>query len=280
MSTIELAVRRLAMVSPPGSAAHAAAEIRRLSGFKPRANPAADSAPAQPRRLPTPTWADPRQTQSVPALRTAFVVSLAALAGAGLVLVALALLGRPLAQGGAPTPAVTHATAPDAAASGPAQSAIAALPAAPIQRVAAAMPGPGVSAVEEPASAAQALVVADSRQAGEAITAWARAWSARDVPRYLGFYANEFTPGRGMSRGLWQNQRRKRLLSPASISVAIRDLRLEPLGADRMIARFTQDYAADTYRESGTLKMLVLVREPAGWRIALEALEAAGARAG
>ena len=268
------------MASPPGSAAHAAAEIRRLSAFKPRANPVAESAPEQPRRLPTPTWADPRQTQSVPALRTVLVVSLAALAGAGLVLAALALLGLPLPQGGASTPAVTHATTPDAAVSGPARSAIAALPAAPIQPAALAVPEQDASVVEEPASAAQALVVADTRQAGEAIAAWAQAWSARDVERYLGFYASEFTPDRGMSRRLWENQRRKRLLAPANISVAIRDLRLEPLGADRMRARFTQDYAADTYRESGTLKMLVLVREPAGWRIAHEALEAVRARAG
>ena len=158
--------------------------------------------------------------------------------------------------------------------SGPAQRVVAA-PAS-----VAAAPSAAPSVAEEPATAAQAVAVADQRGAQEAIEAWARAWSERDVSGYLGFYSSEFSSDRGVSRNAWENQRRKRLQAPRAISVALRDLRLEPLGADRMIARFAQDYTADTYRETGILKMLVLVREAAGWRIAVEALETVPARAG
>ncbi len=267
MSTTELAVRRLALVSPPDSAAQAAAAIRRVSGFKPCANPPCESAPAGPARLPTPSWADAQLTPRAHGLRAVLLVALSALAGAGMVLAVLGFQATRVSHGepsAAPGPVATSTE------SGTAQRAGLA-PAAP-------RAAPLVAA--EPATAAQALAVADKRAALEAIDAWARAWSERDVGRYLGFYSSEFSPDRGISRGAWENQRRKRLQAPNSINVSIRDLRLEPLKADRMIARFTQDYAADTYSESGTLKMLVLVREAAGWRIAVEALEAPFPRAG
>ena len=271
MSTIELAVRHLALVSPPDSAAQAAAAIRRVSGFKPRANPLRELASAGPVRLATPSWANAQLTPRAHGLRAVWLVAMSALAGAGMVLAALAFQARPVAQGAtskAPGPAVTSLDF------GPAQRVVAA-PAS-----VAAAPSAAPSVAEEPATAAHAVAVADQRGAQEAIEAWARAWSERDVSGYLGFYSSEFSSDRGVSRNAWENQRRKRLQAPRAISVALRDLRLEPLGADRMIARFAQDYTADTYRETGILKMLVLVREAAGWRIAVEALETVPARAG
>lgn len=278
MSTIELAVRRLALANPPGSAAHAAEAIRRVSGFKPRMNPAPEPAPALPQRLPTPTWADPRQTPQANALAAFSIAAFSAVAGAALVLVVLVLHGKLPAQGEAAASASPRAAALASVEGAGDLAAVAS--AAPVQRRVTAMSSVAAAAVEEPATAAQAVALADSREVGEAIAAWARAWSARDVGRYLGFYAGEFTPDRGLSRSVWESQRRQRLQAPSTISVSIRDLRVQPLAADRMIARFTQDFAADTYRETGTLKVLVLVREAGGWRIAVEALEAAAPRAG
>ena len=274
MSTIELAVQRLGLVNPPGSAAHAAEAIRKVSGFKPRMNPAPQPAPALPQRLPTPTWADPRQTPQGNALPASSIAALSAVAGAALVLAVLVLQGKLPAQGEAATRASPRAAA--VALVEGARDVAAVASAASVQRRVPAMSSVAASAVEEPATAA----LADTRQVGEAIDAWARAWSERDVSRYFGFYASEFTPERGVSRSVWQGQRRKRLQAPSAINVTIRNLRLEPLAADRMIARFTQDYAADNYRETGTQKMLVLVREAGGWRIAVEALQAAAPRPG
>ena len=278
MSTIERAVRRLALANPPGSAAHAAEAIRRVSGFKPRSNPAQEPAAELPQRPPTPAWADPRQPAQGNALPAFAFAALSALAGAALVLAVLALQGKAPAQGEAVASAGSRAVT--LAEGDGARDVAAPVAAAPTQRGVRAMSSAATGAVEEPATAAQAVALADTREVGYAIAAWARAWSERDVSRYLGFYAGEFIPDRGLSRSVWEGQRRKRLRSPSSISVTIHELRLEPLAADRMIARFTQDYAADTYRETGTLKMLVLVREAGGWRIAVEALEAAAPRAG
>lgn len=280
MSTIELAVKRLALVSPADSAAQAAAAIRRVSGFKPRANWPTASVPDAPVRLAVPSWADAQLTPPAHGLRAVLLAALSALAGAGMVFATLGFQARPVLDrdtSTAPGPVATSMKSGTAQRLG---AAPAGLHAAPVLGLAPAAPRVTTTAAEEPATAAQAVAVADKRTVLEAIDAWARAWSERDVSRYLGFYSSEFSPDRGVSRSAWENQRRKRLQAPSSISVSIRDLRLEPLTADRMIARFAQDYAADTYRESGTLKMLVLVREAAGWRIAVEALQTVPARAG
>ena len=110
----------------------------------------------------------------------------------------------------------------------------------------------------------------DVAQAQTLVRQWARAWSDRDIERYLGFYADNFTPDKGVARGTWEATRRKRLRSPQPISVALRDLRIEAAGGDRAIARFAQDYAAGGYRESGTAKILLLTRHTDGWRIVAE----------
>ena len=267
MSTIKLAIRCLALASPPDDAAQAAAAIRRVSGFKPRANPPIASVPDAPVRLAVPSWADAQLTPRAHGLRAVLLVALSALAGAGMVLTMLAFQAKPNSQGDTskvPGPVATSVE------SGTAQRA----------GLAPVAPRAAPLAAWEPATAAQAVAVADKRAVLEAIDAWARAWSERDVSRYLGLYSSEFSPDRGVSRSAWENQRRKRLQAPSLLRVSIRDLQLEPLTADRVIARFAQDYAADTYRETGTLKMLVLVREAAGWRIAVEALAAPLPRAG
>ena len=96
------------------------------------------------------------------------------------------------------------------------------------------------------------------------------AGSDRDVAGYLAHYSAAFTPDKGLARSTWEAQRRNRLAAPRSISVAVHALSIEADGADRLIARFKQDFAADAYRETGTAKMLTLVREQGGWRIASE----------
>jgi ketosteroid isomerase-like protein len=116
-------------------------------------------------------------------------------------------------------------------------------------------------------------------EARAAVTGWARAWSDRDVGAYLSFYGTGFVPERGASRAAWEKTRRQMIERRRSISVAINELQLEPLSADRVIANYKQDYAADTYREAGTPKHLVLAREGGAWRIVAEAAGKAGAAA-
>lgn len=145
-------------------------------------------------------------------------------------------------------------------------------PAAPVAAGGAAVAP--VTATPAPAAAVAAPVADDASEVRERVTHWIAAWSARDVERYLAFYAQDFTPGGGLSRAAWEAQRRARLSGAAGIQVAARDVRVESQGADRVVVRFAQDYAAGSYRETGTRKRLVMRREDGRWRIVSEGSDA------
>lgn len=132
-------------------------------------------------------------------------------------------------------------------------------------------PKPISYAAEFSTPAVRAMASVDERAiAAATITQWAAAWSARDVERYLGFYAKDFTPPDNIAREAWQEKRRDRILGKQHISVTIDDLGVEMLGDNRAIARFAQNYEADKYREVRAPKTLVLTREAGEWRIADE----------
>jgi hypothetical protein len=137
-----------------------------------------------------------------------------------------------------------------------------------------------VAAVAAAPLASPVAVAPEAAQARELVDAWAKAWSARDVERYLGFYATGFVSEKGLARAAWESGRRKRLASQRVISVAVRDVKVEAQSADRMTVRFVQDYSADTYRELATPKKLLLVREAGTWRIAAEGADSAPGKAG
>lgn len=99
---------------------------------------------------------------------------------------------------------------------------------------------------------------------------WATAWSRRDVERYLGLYARQFAPPDNLTREVWQEKRRERILGKQRILVTIDDLNVEMLEDNRAIARFAQTYEADKYREVRVPKTLVLAFEDNAWRIASE----------
>ncbi len=274
MSTIELAVRRLAVVSTTDSAAHAAAAIKRVSGFKPRALavslPAVAEPAAEVRGIATPAWAGPIKVQSANDARSITIAALAALAGAGLMWGAIHFQGKSGAGGERVRPGATLALAGATSASVRAAPAIRDTPPRASESRADRAPS---QATSEPRIAPPPSEDSASGRAEATIDAWARAWSERDAERYLSFYAAGFLPDRGMSRAAWENNRRKRLQAPRNITIAIRDLHLQPVGENRIIARFAQDYAADSYRETGTRKMMLLVREAGGWRIAAETVD-------
>ena len=103
------------------------------------------------------------------------------------------------------------------------------------------------------------------------VEAWARAWSERDVATYLGYYGDGFAPENSADRTAWEKARRQMIERRRNIAVTVRDLHIEQVSDQRVVARYTQDYAADAYRESGTPKRLVLAREGQVWRIVAEA---------
>jgi hypothetical protein len=146
---------------------------------------------------------------------------------------------------------------------------------APATTVAPTPPPPPQAAAPLPSPPAPP----EARDLGEAratLESWARAWSERDVSGYLAHYGTDFKPDRGASRSAWEKSRRQMIARRSHIAVSIADLRLEQVSDKRIVARYLQDYAADTYRETGTPKRLVLERESTGWRIVAETAEPAG----
>ena len=147
----------------------------------------------------------------------------------------------------AATPATPAATPPAPAA--PAAAAAAAAPAAPAAAPAQA-PNAGIAEVET------------------AVRAWAAAWSARDVDRYLAAYAPDFTPAKKQDRKQWEAERRTRITNKSKISVAVDDLVISVSGQTAS-ARFKQVYSADKLKSTDR-KTLELQRVGDKWLIRKE----------
>lgn len=152
-----------------------------------------------------------------------------------------------------------------AAAPKPATPAPAATPAASKPAAAAATPTPAPASAAAPAPAATSEV---ERDVEKAVTAWARAWSAKDVPSYLGAYDRSFTPAGGQSRSAWEAERRARIEPRARIGVDISDLKITTSG-DRATARFRQAYTSDNLNTTSR-KTLELVKSGTRWLIVRE----------
>jgi Flp pilus assembly protein TadD len=109
----------------------------------------------------------------------------------------------------------------------------------------------------------------DTAAVTAAVQEWAAAWSAKDIEKYLGFYAAEFAPEGGASRQAWEAQRRARIAKPKEISVAIGDVKVAPLAAGRVQVTFQQDYQSDSHTNRST-KVLEMAQVKGQWQIRRE----------
>ena len=121
------------------------------------------------------------------------------------------------------------------------------------------------SAAEKAINDRQAAALA---QLERATSNWAAAWSRKDVPTYLAFYARGFQPPTGLSRSEWEKQRHERLNRPGSIKVTIDDLKVVADG-DGWRVTFRQHYRA-TGLESTATKSMRWVHEGGRWLIQAE----------
>jgi len=124
---------------------------------------------------------------------------------------------------------------------------------------------PAENAAEKSVNDRQAAALA---QLERATANWAAAWSRKDVPAYLAFYARGFQPPAGLSRIEWEKQRNERLNRPGSIKVAIDDLKVVADG-DGWRVTFRQHYRA-TGLESTATKSMRWVHEGGRWLIQAE----------
>ena len=126
---------------------------------------------------------------------------------------------------------------------------------------------PVVAAVKTPAPAPSSSGDAKA-QAIAMVEAWAKAWSAKDVKGYLGFYAPDFETPAGEARDAWEKMRAERIEKPKSIEVTVK-MQSVNVTDDEAVAVFRQGYKSDSLKTSNT-KTLKLVRVGGQWMIKQE----------
>jgi ketosteroid isomerase-like protein len=137
-------------------------------------------------------------------------------------------------------------------------------PPAPAASAAAAAATPAPPPAPAPAPASSTGIA----EVETAVRAWAAAWSARDVERYLAAYAPEFTPAKKQDRKRWETERRARITGKSKISVTVDDLVISVSGQTAS-ARFKQVYSADKLKSTDR-KTLELQRVGDKWLIRKE----------
>ena len=105
----------------------------------------------------------------------------------------------------------------------------------------------------------------------QAIEQWSQAWGGQAVPQYLGMYASDFVPPKGLSRTAWAQQRTQRIMSKKSIRHEIQNLTLQIQGSQATV-RFTQIYQDERLRASDR-KTMHWVWRNGQWRISLESTD-------
>ncbi len=186
--------------------------------------------------------------------------------------VAVAPAATPVApQSPAPEAAKPAAVAPVAVTPNPAAAATttptAAKPAAaaPVAVVPTPIATPKPEPKKDDAQQKQAKV--DNTDVRNAVLAWAKAWSQKDMTRYLGAYASSFTPDK-MSRAKWESDRRARIVSKKTISVEVNNFKVEVSG-NKATARFQQIYESDNFK-GNSHKTLEMVKQGDHWLITRE----------
>jgi tetratricopeptide (TPR) repeat protein len=130
-------------------------------------------------------------------------------------------------------------------------------------------PAPGASPAASTSAVPAVAATASRGVLLAAVQAWAGHWSGQDVEAYLGSYADDFVAPSGRSRAAWAAERRRRIASPRSISVAIDDFKVERASDRSARVSFTQTYTSETYRDR-VGKRLDLVRDGEQWKIRRE----------
>jgi tetratricopeptide (TPR) repeat protein len=104
----------------------------------------------------------------------------------------------------------------------------------------------------------------------QAVHAWAKAWSNKNMTGYLGAYDSSFRPPNGRTRQAWEQDRRDRIVGRNAISVEISNLEVKIQG-EKAIVTFRQNYKADSI-SANSRKTLELVQRNGRWLISRESV--------
>jgi len=102
-----------------------------------------------------------------------------------------------------------------------------------------------------------------------AVSAWATAWSNKDIDAYLSSYASDFIVPDGKSRKAWENTRRERVGRPETILVEVSNPAVTMNSDTEAKVVFNQTYKANGKPQS-TRKTLLMTKANNGWLIKQE----------
>ncbi len=126
-----------------------------------------------------------------------------------------------------------------------------------------------VAAVAAPAQPTTPVQASGTEQAlRQALQQWSQAWSGQAMTPYLGVYASDFEPPKGLSRSAWEQQRTQRITSKKSIRHDIQNMRLQ-INANQATVNFTQIYQDERFQSSDQ-KTMVWVWRNGQWQITRE----------
>ena len=108
----------------------------------------------------------------------------------------------------------------------------------------------------------------DSNQdISNAVDAWAKAWSSKNVNGYLSNYSDAFKTPKGETRKAWEDQRRERVGRAEPISVDIANLKVKMDMEDKATVSFNQTYKAGKAATIRTPKVLKMRNVDGKWLI-------------
>lgn len=102
-----------------------------------------------------------------------------------------------------------------------------------------------------------------------AVNTWAKAWSSKNVDKYLASYAAGFQTPNGESRQDWEQTRRERINKPARISVELSNIRVKLENSDQAKVSFKQRYQAGGTSMRAS-KSLIMKKIKGNWLIEQE----------
>jgi adhesin transport system outer membrane protein len=111
-------------------------------------------------------------------------------------------------------------------------------------RAPAATPKPPALPLEPTAASANGPVVLSVKRLNE----WAAAWEAKDVERYLAFYAPGFRSDRGDTES-WKTERRRLVSRKGDINLKLEEVLARELAPDRVETQFKQSYRSGGFSD-------------------------------
>lgn len=174
----------------------------------------------------------------------------------------LASVSNPPANTTPATTSIAAAPVPAATASAPAASS------SPVPAFTTTAPLPPKVVAATPVVAEPALT-GNNDEVLKALNEWAKAWSSRNVKKYLAMYAKDFKTPNNESRSNWEQQRRDRISKPQPIVVSVSNARVKLHDDSHASVSFIQTYRSGALK-STTLKTLEMTRTDGLWQIQSE----------